>query len=112
MGPIKFPTTVAEFIAFQEAGIHRELDEVERDLAALAMELFNLSYSAGLRGRRCAGTTVDECIAQGAFSPPETIECRQFMEAVVHWCDLAFRQGYEDGIYEKEVAYGTLNGNV
>lgn len=93
---IKFPTTVAEFIAFQEAGIHRELNENEREFAALAVKLFNLSYSNGLQGRQSAGATVDECVALGAFSPPETIKCREFMKTIVYWYDLAYRQGCQD----------------
>ena len=97
---IKFPVTASEFIAFQEAGIHRELDEEERELTALAVKLFNLSYSNGLHGRQNAGTSVDECVAKGAFSPPETAECRRFMESIVYWCGQAYRQGRETA--EKE----------
>lgn len=91
-----FPTTAAEFIAFQEAGIHRKLNENERMIAELAVEVFNMSYTQGRGGHQIAENTVDRCIAQGVFSPPKSTGCRRFVEAVVYWNNLAYRQGRRD----------------
>lgn len=96
MGPITFPTTVAEFVTFQEACINRALGESERKVAETAIGLFNLSYASGLNGCQCAASTVDECIAKGVFSPPKTTEDRQFLESLVFWNKLAYRQGCRD----------------
>lgn len=93
---IKFPMTTAEFIAYQEAGIHRSLDEEERKLAALSVEAFNLVYTRGRRGLNNIGTTVDEYVAMGTFQPPETAEYLRFLQAVVHWSNEAYRQGRRD----------------
>ena len=48
---IPFPTTTEAFIAYQEAGIGRKLDGFERDLAAVVVELINISYQEGMEGR-------------------------------------------------------------
>lgn len=97
---IKFPTTAAEFIAYQEAGIHRTLNEDERALAELAVELFNMSYTQGRDGHQIAENTVDGYIAQGVFSPPKAAGCRRFMEGIVYWNNLAYRQGRRDAEWE------------
>lgn len=48
---ITFPTTKEAFIEYQEAGIGRKLGGFERNLAALVVELTNISYQEGTEGR-------------------------------------------------------------
>ena len=40
---IAFPVTPEAFISYQEAGINRELDDFERELAAVVVEFANAS---------------------------------------------------------------------
>ena len=48
---ITFPTTTEAFIAYQEAGIGCKLEGFERNLAAVVVELANISYQEGAEGR-------------------------------------------------------------
>ena len=47
---IAFPATTEAFIAYQEAGIGRKLEKLERKLASAVVELANISYQEGIEG--------------------------------------------------------------
>ena len=47
---ITFPATAEAFIAYQEAGIGRKLEGFERNLAAVVVDLINISYQEGVKG--------------------------------------------------------------
>lgn len=55
---IAFPVTPEAFISYQEAEINRELDDFERELAAVVVEFANASYQEGLNGEENT-TTMD-----------------------------------------------------
>lgn len=48
---ITFPIATESFIAYQENGISRKLKTFEKDLAAVVVELANVSYQEGMEGR-------------------------------------------------------------
>ena len=48
---ITFPTTPEAFIAYQENGINRKLDDLERKLADVVVGLVNGSYQEGIEGK-------------------------------------------------------------
>lgn len=93
---LSFPTTVEAFIAHQEAGIHRALSEDEQELSAVVVEVINMAYRQGCEGYQGFEDTVDGCVAQGVFQAPATPEQRRFMESVVYWNNMAYRQGRRD----------------
>ena len=77
---ITFPTTTEAFIAYQEAGIHRELNEFERKLAEVVVELANGSYQEGVEGTensvksKCRARETDSyrIVRKGTGEPPDT----------------------------------------
>ena len=92
---ITFPTTTEAFIAYQEAGIHRELNEFERKLAEVVVELANGSYQEGVEGTE---NSVTIKYAQEIFRKrgEETNEkILRIWESVCWWCDRAYIAGEE-----------------
>ena len=62
---ITFPTTPEAFVAYQEKGINRKLDDFELKLADAVVDLTNISYQ--------------ELICKGLFLPPNTYDCGSFV---------------------------------
>ena len=91
---ITFPTTTEAFIAYQEAGIGRKLEGLERDLASVVVELANISYQDGMEGRANTVTMEDvrtfyqERGRDAAFG--ETV---RIWECICWWCDKAYQAG-------------------
>ena len=93
---IAFPATTEAFIAYQEAGTGRKLGGFERDLAAVVVELANISYQEGVEGRTHTVTMEDvetffrERNREAAFHKLALI-----WESVCWWCDKAYQAGKE-----------------
>ena len=88
---IAFPATTEAFIAYQEAGIGRKLGGFERNLAALVVELTNISYQEGAEGR--AHTVSMEDVE--AFFQERDREAARIWESICWWCDVAYQAGKE-----------------
>ena len=96
---ITFPTTTEAFIAYQEAGIHRELNNFERELSAVVVELANGSYQEGLNG--VENTTTMNFVK--AFYRERGKGIDSFMriwENICWWCDRAYMAGKETAQHE------------
>ena len=46
---LTFPTTVDEFIAYQETAVHKKLTDKERDVTAELTNILNKCYARGLK---------------------------------------------------------------
>lgn len=93
---ITFPTTAEAFIAYQEAGIHRELDTFERELSAVIVELINVSYQEGMEGRANTITMDDvSTFYQERGRDADFGETPRIWECICWWCSEAYRQGKE-----------------
>ena len=91
---ITFPTTTEAYIAYQGAGIHRELDDFERKLAEVVVELANGSYQEGLNGKE---NTVTVKFVR-AFYKKRKKKINKFThiwEIICWWCDRAYMAGKE-----------------
>lgn len=91
---ITFPTTTEAFIAFQEAGIHRELDGFERKLAAVVVEFANVSYQEGLNGEENT-VTMDFVRAFYRERERRIDPFVHIWESICWWCDRAYMAGKE-----------------
>ena len=91
---ITFPTTTKVFIAYQEAGLHRELDAFERKLAAVVVEFANGSYREGLNGEENTITT--DFVRAFYREREKSIDSFiRIWESVCWWCDRAYMAGKE-----------------
>lgn len=94
--PITFPTTTEAFIAYQEAGTGRRLEEIERGLASIIVELVNISYQEGAEGRthtvsmEGVETFFQERDREAAFH-----KLARIWESICWWCDKAYQTGKE-----------------
>ena len=91
---IPFPTTTEAFIAYQEAGIHRELDAFERKLSAVVVEFANSSYQEGLNGEE---NTITMDFVRAFYREREKSigSFIRIWESVCWWCDKAYQEGKE-----------------
>ena len=91
---ITFPTTPEAFIAYQEAGIHRELDDFERKLSAVVVEFANGSYQEGLNGEE---NTITMDFVRAFYREREKSigSFIRIWESVCWWCDKAYQEGRE-----------------
>ena len=93
---ITFPTTTEAFIADQEAGAGRKLNGVERDIAAVVVELINVSYQEGAEGRthtvsmEGVETFFQEQDREAAFH-----KLARIWESICWWCNQAYQAGKE-----------------
>ena len=89
---ITFPTTPEAFIAYQEAGIHRELDAFERKLSAVVVEFANASYQEGLNGEE---NTITMDFVRAFYREHEKSigSFIRVWESVCWWCDRAYQEG-------------------
>lgn len=81
-----FPVSVEDFIAHQEALIHRNLAPAERKLVATWVPLINDVYLNGLRAEDIA--KIDSLINRR----PKASLTRNFLEAAKLWMILADKQ--------------------
>lgn len=90
---IRFPTTPEAFIAYQEARIHRELDNFERELSSVVVDLANGSYQEGLNGMRITTMSFVKEVyrARGHSIDPVA----RIWESICWWCDRAYMAGKE-----------------
>ena len=91
---ITFPTTPEAFIAYQEAGINRELDNFERKLATVIVEFANASYQEGLNGEENT-ITMDFVRAFYRERGKSMDSFIRIWESVCWWCDRAYMAGKE-----------------
>ena len=92
---ITFPTTLEAFIAYQESGINRKLDDFEQKLSGAVLDLANLSYQEGIDGEENSITisTVKEFFRlRGKELDGKFL---RIWESICWWCDEEYRQGKE-----------------
>lgn len=100
---ITFPTTTEAFIAYQETGTGRKLDGFEQNLAAVVVELINVSYQEGMEGR---AHTVSMEEAEAFFQEwgKEAVfrKLARIWESICWWCDRAYQAGKETAQHEAD----------
>ena len=89
---IAFPVTPEAFISYQEAGINRELDDFERELAAVVVEFANASYQEGLNGEENT-TTMDFVRAFYGEREKSIDSFIRIWGSICWWCDMAYQEG-------------------
>ena len=89
---IAFPVTPEAFISYQEAEINRELDDFERELAAVVVEFANASYQEGLNGEENT-TTMDFVRAFYREREKSIDSFIRIWESICWWCDMAYQEG-------------------
>lgn len=92
---ITFPTTPEAFIAYQESGINRKLDDFEQKLSGAVVDLANLSYQEGIGGEE---NTITISTVRAFFRMRNRELDGKFLriwESICWWCDEAYRQGKE-----------------
>ena len=91
---IAFPVTPEAFIAYQEAGTGRKLEGFERNLAALVVELTNISYQEGAEGRTHTVSMEDvEAFFQERDREAAFHKLARKWESICWCCDMAYREG-------------------
>ena len=92
---ITFPTTTEAFIAYQEAGINRKLDDLEQKLSGAVVDLANISYQEGLDGEENSITIemVKEFLRLRGKA--ENKKFFHIWESICWWCNEAYKQGQE-----------------
>lgn len=93
--PITFPTTPEAFVADQEQLIGRKLSEGEREVTAVWLEVFNLSYEDGLRQDRNTLAKDLDKLAELMARHKDHAGVHKFAEACRAWIMEAWRQGKE-----------------
>ena len=93
---IAFPATTEVFIAYQEAGMGHKLGGFERNLAALVVELTNISYQEGAEGRAHTVSMEDvEAFFQERDREAAFHKLARIWESICWWCDVAYQAGKE-----------------
>ena len=91
---VVFPTTTKAFIACQEAGIRWALNESERELAAVIVELINISYREGMEGRtKTVSMKAVKDFFQGRINKEASHKPARIWESVCWWCGKAYQAG-------------------
>ena len=92
---ITFPTTLKAFITYQEAGIHRELNNSERELSGAVVDLVNISYQEGLDGEENSITIETAKEFLRLRGKEENKKFLHIWESICWWCDRAYMAGKE-----------------
>ena len=93
---ITFPTTTEAFIAYQEAGTGRKLEGFERDLAAVVVELANISYQESAERRTHTVSMEDvETFFQERDREAAFHKLARIWESICWWCNQAYQAGKE-----------------
>ena len=92
---ITFPTTPEAFISYQENGMQRELDDFERKLSAVVVDLANHSYQDGIEGGE--NTTTIQSVQEFYKKHGKELDRKilHIWECICWWCNEAYRQGAE-----------------
>ena len=93
---IAFPATTEAFIAYQEAGIGRKLEKLERKLASAVVELANISYQEGIEGTE--NTITMKAVKAFFQSRPNRAASgaqEHLWASICWWCDVAYQAGKE-----------------
>ena len=90
---ITFPTTPEAFVAYQEKGINRKLDDFELKLADAVVDLTNISYQEGVDGKENSITIemVKEFLR--LRGKEENKKFLHILESICWWCDKAYHAG-------------------
>ena len=100
---ITFPTTTEAFIAYQETGTGRKLDGFEQNLAAVVVELINVSYQEGMEGRAHTVSMEDvEVFFQERGKEEAFRKMTQIWESICWWCYRAYQAGKETAQHEAD----------
>lgn len=98
---ITFPTTTEAFIDYQEAGTGRKLEGFERDLAAVVVELINVSFQEGAEGCTHTVTTEDmETFFRERGREAAFHKLAWIWECICWWCNQAYQAGKEVSLHE------------
>lgn len=91
-----FPVTLKAFIAFQEAGMGRELEPMEREAIAAWVKLFNLAYADGAREDSTVLARdlcrVDKCLSECGNDAILT----QILSSFRWWIEYAWQLGFKE----------------
>lgn len=95
---ITFPTTAEAFTAYQKQLTEQPLDALTLELISEYVELFNMEFNAGLKGREPTDIVKDAARFFTRGGKPKELEkppLRRFFACVQYWCSEAYRQGKE-----------------
>ncbi len=91
---ITFPTTTEAFISYQESGINRSLDDLEKKLTEAVVGLVNDSYQEGVNGKENSYTM--KCVQRFYEERGKsTVSFVRMWESICWWCDKAYQAGQE-----------------
>lgn len=92
---ITFPAQPEAFIAYQENGINRKLDDLERKLADLVVDLANNSYQEGIEGKE--NTVTIQLVRKFYKECNKELDGKflRMWESICWWCDRAYMAGKE-----------------
>lgn len=93
---LAFPVTLEAFVAFQEAGMGRELEPMEREAIAAWVKLFNLAYKDGVQENNAALAkyivNVDKLIAKHG----DDTDLARILKSCRWWIEYAWKLGFKE----------------
>ena len=92
---ITFPTTPEAFVAYQEKGINRTLDDFEQKLSCAVVDLANISYQEGLDGEENSITIETGKESLRLRGKEDNKKFLHIWESICWWCDRAYMAGKE-----------------
>lgn len=92
---ITFPTTPEAFVAYQEKGINRKLDDFEQKLSCAVVDLANISYQEGLDGEENSITIETGKESLRLRGKEDNKKFLHIWESICWWCDRAYMAGKE-----------------
>lgn len=97
---ITFPTTPETFAAYQENKLLRKLDDFERKLSDIVVELANISYQDGIDGEE---NTITIATVKNFFrlqGKELNTKSLAMWKSICWWCNEAYKQGKEAAQHE------------
>ena len=93
---LAFPVTFEAFVAFQEAGMGRKLEDMELDALKSWVKLFNLAYADGAREDSTVLARdlcrVDKCLSECGNDAILT----QILSSFRWWIEYAWKLGFKE----------------
>lgn len=93
---LTFPVTLEAFVAFQEAGMGRKLENMEMDALKAWVKLFNLAYTDGVQENNAALAkyivNVDKLIAEHG----DDTNLARILKSCRWWIDYAWKLGFKE----------------
>lgn len=93
---LAFPVTFEAFVAFQEAGMGRKLEDMELDALKAWVKLFNLAYLDGVQGNNAALakclSNVDKLIDEHG----DDTNLAQILKSCRWWIEYAWKLGFKE----------------